>query len=117
MLIVLPRVSPFVVTRCTGAPATACFSGINPLYPVAFIVSILGMVVTLFGAFGGRFVVSPLSVAGTVALEYGLAATVSALLDTAGGVAANPLSFTPLVAVGAFALCFQAYRRSRRPAG
>jgi hypothetical protein len=116
MLVVLPNVPPFEILRCTSAtPAQAplissCFSSLSPVYPVAFIVSVAATVALFFGAFGRRFVVSPVFVAGMVALEYGLAGTVAALLDARSGVAVNPLIFAPLVAIGASAVGFHTCR-------
>jgi hypothetical protein len=116
MLAVLPNVPPFEVLHCNPAsPAQAplvssCFSSLSPVYPATFVVSILSTVVLFSGAFGRRFVVSPTFVAGMVALEYGLAGTVSALLDARSGVARDPLIFALPVAIGAAALCFHAYR-------
>ncbi len=116
MLVVLPGVSPFELVHCVSATpaqaplASSCFSSLNPVYLAVFLVSVAGTVALFIGEFGRRFVVGPVFVAGMVALEYGLAGTVSALLGTKGGVSTSPVTFAPLVAIGAAAMCFHTYR-------
>lgn len=121
MLAALPAVTAFEVVRClphapppSNGSTVSCLSSVNLIYPLVFLVSIGGTVVLFVGIFGGRFVLSPLFVAGMVALEYGLAATASAILGGADGVSTNPLLFSPLVAVGSLALCVHAYRTLRK---
>jgi hypothetical protein len=116
MLVVLPVVSPLVAVRCAPATpaqaplASSCFSSLNPVYPVVFLLSVAGTVALFFGWFGRRFIVGPVFVAGMFALEYGLAGTVSALFSGRSGVSASPLIFAPLVAIGAAAVGLHAYR-------
>ena len=112
MLVALPRVTPLELGHCTYA---GCFSSVNPLYPVVFLISIAGTVILFWGAFGGHFVVSPLFVAGMVALEYGLAAAFSAFWRAGQGTSVSPELFAPLVGIGGVAICFQTYGRLRHP--
>jgi hypothetical protein len=120
LLLVLPRLSPFELLHCPpGAPAqplqeAPCFSSVNPLYPIVFLLSAAGTVVIFFGAFGRSFIFSPVFVAGMIALEYGLSGVVSEALDAQRANPIDPVVFAPLIAVGATALCFQTYRRVRR---
>ena len=120
LLLVLPRLSPFELLHCPlAAPAqplqeAPCFSSVNPLYPIVFLLSAAGTVVIFFGAFGKSFIVSPVFVAGMIALEYGLSGVVSGTLDAERANPVDPAVFTPLVAIGAAALCFQTYRSVRR---
>jgi hypothetical protein len=116
-LLVLPRLSPFELLHCPPAQpsqAAACFSSVNPLYPIAFLLSAMGTVVIFFGAFGRSFIVSPFFVAGMIALEYGLSGVVSGALDAERAEPIDPAVFAPLVAIGALALSLQTYRRLRR---
>jgi hypothetical protein len=117
LLLVLPRLSPFELVRCLPAapaqPAQACFSSVNPLYPIVFLLSVAGTVVVFFGMFGKGFIVSPVFVAGMIALEYGLSGVVSGTLDAERAQSIDPVVFAPLVAIGALALCFHTYRRLR----
>ncbi len=115
----MPRFTPFQLLNCPPNPSlqsggTPCFTSLNFAYPVVFVLSIAGAVLLLFGLFGKGFVVSPVSVVGFVALEWGLATMTSASLNTRGGVTTNPLIFSPFVVIGALVLCLQVYRR-RRP--
>lgn len=120
VLLVLPRLSPFELLHCPPeAPAqpsqaATCFSSVNPLYPIVFLLSAAGTVVIFFGAFGKSFVVSPVFVAGMIALEYGLSGVVSGALDAERAQPIDPAVFAPLVAIGALALALQTYRRLRR---
>lgn len=120
VLMALPRFSPFELLDCTSSVAVQpsqggqfCFSSVNPVYPVVFLLSAAGTVVLFFGAFGRSFVVSPVFVAGMIALEYGLSGVVSGALDAQRATSISPFIFTPLVAIGALALSFQTYRRLR----
>ena len=128
LFVVMPRFTPFQLLNCTPiAPTqsfpeggTSCFTSLNTAYPLVFLVSVAGTVTLLFGLLGRGFVVSPVSVIGMIALEWGLAGVVSASLNTESGVATNPVIFAPFVALGALVLCFQANRRLRpqtSPAG
>jgi len=121
LLLVLPRLSPFELLHCPHAApaqpskeAAVCFSSVNPLYPIVFLLSAAGTIVIFFGAFGKTFIVSPVFVAGMIALEYGLSGVVSGALDAERAGPIDPAVFAPLVAIGAAALCFQTYRRLRR---
>jgi hypothetical protein len=121
LLLVLPRLSPFELLHCPPvAPAqpsreaAGCFSMINPLYPIVFLLSVAGTAVIFLGAFGRSFIVSPVFVAGMIALEYGLSGVVSGALDGERAASIDPAVFAPLVAIGALALGFQTYRRLRR---
>ena len=114
LAVVLPRLSPFEVVHCVPREQAVCFSGVNPAYPVAFLLSVAGTVVLFFGAFGRGFVVNPVFVAGMIALAYGLSGVVSAVLDTQRATRAAPEVFAPLVAIGAVAISLQTYRRLRR---
>lgn len=116
-LIVLPRLSPFEQLHCPPQGAAPCFSSVNPAYPVAFLLSLAGMVVLFFGAFGKGFVVSPVFVVGMIALGYGLSGVVTGLLDAQRASPIGPEVFAPLVAIGALALFFQTFRRLRRRPG
>jgi len=118
-LIALPSFSPFELVHCTPGPLSppsqgACFSGVNPAYPVAFLLSLAGTVVLFFGAFGRSFIVSPVFVVAMIALGYGLSGVVSGSLDAERASTISPAVFAPLVAIGALALCFQTLRRLRR---
>ena len=122
LFVVMPRFTPFEFLNCTPiSPSQAfpeggssCFTSLNPApYLLVFLVSVGGTVVMLFGLLGRGFVVSPVSVIGMIALEWGLAGVVSASLNTRSGVAVNPAIFAPYVALGAVVLCFQAFRRLR----
>jgi hypothetical protein len=125
LLIAMPRFTPFEFQTCTPAAptqsfpqgGTQCTSGLNPAYPLVFLLSVAGTVILLVGLFGGRFVLSPASVIGIIALEWGLAAIVSASLGTHSGVGVNPALFSPFVVIGAVVLCIQAirYPRGRTP--
>jgi hypothetical protein len=90
---------------------------VNPLYPIVFLLSAAATVVVFFGAFGKSFIVSPVFVAGMIALEYGLSGVVSGALDAERAGPIDPALFAPLVAIGAAALCFQTYLRLRRRTG
>src|ERR1700733_1677005 len=120
LLLVLPRLSPFELLHCPPAApaqpfqAAPCFSSVNPLYPIVFLLSAAGTVVIFLGVFGRSFIVSPVFVAGVIALEYGLSGVVSGALDAQRANPIDPAVFAPLVAIGAAALCFQIYRRVRR---
>jgi hypothetical protein len=114
LAVALPRLSPFEVLRCIPPGQTVCFSGVNPAYPVAFLLSVAGTVMLFFGAFGRGFVVNPVFVAGMIALSYGLSGVVSAVLDTQRATTSAPEVFMPLVAIGAVAIWLQTYRRLRR---
>jgi hypothetical protein len=123
LLLVLPRLSPFELLHCLP-PATAqpfqeapCFSSVNPLYPIVFLVSVAGTVVVFFGVFGKGFIVSPVFVVGMIALEYGLSGVVSGALDAERAEPIDPAVFAPLVVIGALAVCFQALRRLRTRTG
>lgn len=48
-----------------------CSGSSNPVYPVAFLVSMAGPVVLSFGVFGRRFVLGPLYAVGTLLLGFG----------------------------------------------
>jgi hypothetical protein len=117
-LVALPSFTPFELVHCPGPlspPAQeACFSGVNPAYPVAFLLSLAGTVVLFFGAFGRSFVVSPVFVVAMIALGYGLSGVVSGSLDAERASTISPEVFAPLVAIGALALCLQTLRRLRR---
>lgn len=106
LIAALPKVAPFHVVHCLGS---SCFSGLDPVYPLLFVATIAGTAVLLFGLFGLHFVLSPVFVASMVALEYGLAATVSSLLS-----GQDPLIFSPLVGIGVAGLGLNAHRRLRR---
>ncbi|HEV2390353.1 MAG TPA: hypothetical protein VGS04_06465, partial [Nitrososphaerales archaeon] len=97
----------------SSLPPGACFSGVNPAYPAAFLLSLAGTVVFFFGAFGRNFVASPVFVVAMVALGYGLSGVVSGSLDAERASTISPEVFAPLVGVGAVALCFQTIRRLR----
>ena len=112
MLVALPRLTPFELEHCTYE---GCFSSVNPLYPVVFLASVAGTVILFWGEFGGAFVLSPVFVAGMLAVEYGLAGEFSAFWRAGTGTGANPDLFAPLVAIGALAICFHTYRRLRQP--
>jgi hypothetical protein len=118
ILVALPRFTPLELLHCIPAAqpqeGTVCFSSVNPLYPIVFLLSVAGTIILFFGAFGSAFVVSPVFVAGIIALEYGLSGVVSAVLDTERGTPIDPDIFVPLVAIGALAIGFQTYRRLRR---
>ena len=121
VLLVLPGLSPFELLHCPPPAAPAqpsqaapCFSSVNPLYPIVFLLSAVGTVVIFFGAFGRSFVASPVFVAGMIALEYGLSGVVSGALDAQRAEPIDPVVFAPLVAIGALALTLQTYRRLRR---
>jgi hypothetical protein len=116
-LIALPRFTPFELIHCLPASPLLCFSSVNPAYPVAFLMSLGGTVILFFGVFGKSFVVSPVFVIGMIALGYGLSGVVSGALDAQRASSTSPLVFVPLVAIGAVALCFQTYRRTRRRTG
>ena len=79
LLALLPAVSPFHVQHCL---ASSCFSGLNPVYPLIFVVSIAGTAVLFYGVFGRAFVFNRVFAVSMIALEYGLAATVSSLLSS-----------------------------------
>ena len=122
LLVTLPKVSPLDIVHCVpAAPPHAqgetCFSSVNPVYPVVFLLSVAGTVIIFLGAFGKRFVVSPVFVAGMISLEYGLAGVVSGVLGKGTGVQVDPFVFSPLIAIGGVVICFQTFRRLRlRPA-
>ena len=99
----MPSITPFHVTRCV--PGSACFSALNPDYPLVFVLSIAATGVLFFGLFGRGFVINPVFVAAMAALEYGLAGAVSALLS-----GHDPEIFAPLVAIGAVGLGIHAIR-------
>ena len=117
LFVAMPKFTPFQFVHCTLAtPAQAplissCFTSLNADYPLVFFLSVAGTVTMLVGLLGRGFVVSPVSVVGMIALEWGLAAMTSASLETESGVSVNPVIFSPYVAIGALVLCFQAYRR------
>lgn len=118
-LITLPNFSPFELVHCSLGPLSppsqgACFSGVNPAYPVAFLLSLAGTVILFYGAFGRNFVVSPVFVVAMIALGYGLSGVVSGSLDAERASTISPEVFVPLVGIGALALCFQTLRRLRR---
>lgn len=124
ILVALPKVSPLDIHHCVPAAPpqaqgeTSCFSSINPIYPVVFILSIVGTVAIFLGAFGKSFVVSPVFAAGIIALEYGLSGVVSSYLDSGTGAGIDPYIFAPLIAIGSLAICYQTLRRlglRRRP--
>ncbi len=113
LVVALPRLSPFEVTHCVPPGETVCFSGVNPAFPAAFLLSVAGAVLLFFGAFGRGFVVSPVFVAGMIAIAYGLSGVVTAVLDAQRANPESPEVFAPLVAVGALAIWLQTYRRLR----
>lgn len=120
VLVALPKVSPLDIRHCVPAAPpeaqveTSCFSSINPIYPVVFILSIVGTVAIFLGAFGRNFVVSPVFVAGMIALEYGLSGVVSSVLAAGTGIGeGNPEIFAPLIIIGSVAICYQTLRRLR----
>ncbi|HUH99928.1 MAG TPA: hypothetical protein VLY65_02695 [Nitrososphaerales archaeon] len=115
MLFALPRLAPLELGHCTYA---GCFSSVNPLYPLAFLLSVAGTIILFVGAFGGRFVLTPVFVAGLVALEYGLASAFSAFWRSGQGSAVSPELFAPLIFIGGLAIGFHTLRhlRTRRQA-
>lgn len=107
LLVLLPAVSPFHVQRCLSS---SCFSGLNPVYPLVFVVSVVGTAIMFYGLGGRGFVFNPVFVASMVALEYGLAGTVSSFLSSE-----DPRIFAPLLILGILGIAFHAYRMRRRP--
>ena len=101
-------------TQSTPEVSTECYTTLNGAYPLVFLLSVAGTVAMLYGLLGRDFIVNPVSVVGFIALEWGLAAMTSASLNTKGGVSESPLIFFPYVAIGALVLCIQAYRRTLR---
>jgi hypothetical protein len=120
LLVALPGVAPFEQVNCSvgivepssGGPF--CFNSVNPVYPVVFLFQVAGTLVFFFGAFGKRFVVNPVFIAGMIALEYGLSGVVSDALDAQRANAISPVIFAPLVVIGAGVICLQTLRRLRR---
>lgn len=121
LLVALPGVAPFKQVNCSAGvvePSSGgpfCFNSVNPVYPAAFLLQVAGTVVFFFGAFGRRFVFSPVFVAGMIALEYGLSGVVSGTLDAQRASTFSPVIFAPLIAIGAAAIFLQTMRRLRRP--
>jgi hypothetical protein len=106
LLALLPAVSPFHVQRCFSS---SCFSSLNPVYPFLFVVSILGTAVLFYGLRGRGFVLNRVFVVSMVALEYGLAAIVSALLSSE-----DPSIFLPFLAIGTVGIGYHTYRSRGR---
>jgi len=121
LLVSLPGVTPFEQVNCSvgvvepssGGPF--CFNSVNPVYPGLFLLQVAGTIVFFFGAFGKRFIVNPLFVAGMIALEYGLSGVVSGALDAQRANTFSPILFAPLVVIGAGAIALQTVRRLGRP--
>ena len=106
LLALLPAVSPFHVQHCL---ASSCFSGLNPVYPLIFVVSIAGTAVLFYGVFGRAFVFNRVFAVSMIALEYGLAATVSSLLSSE-----DPSLFLPFLAIGVVGITFHTFRSRGR---
>jgi hypothetical protein len=111
IFLVMPSVTPFDSVHCLTS--TQCFNGINPAYPLVFLVSVAGTVVLFFGLFGRRFVFSPVFAIGMIALEYGLAGVVSSSLGAQSGPNLTPVDFLPFVTIGVVVLGFQRYLQLR----
>ena len=121
MLIVMPRFSPITLLHCFFSssgdpPRSICETGLNPAYPLVFVLSIAGTVLFFFGVFGWSFVANRLFVIGALALEYGLAGMVASALGSSYGIFASPATtFVPLVLIGAVVLGYHASRFLKMP--
>jgi hypothetical protein len=72
LLFVLPRVAPYYAESCHPfALGTGCSPGINPLHPMAFVISIAATLLLLFGLFGRGFLRLPFAF-GIILLVLGL---------------------------------------------
>jgi hypothetical protein len=111
IFVFMPSFTPFTNVNCLTP--TQCFSGVNPEYPLVFVVSVAGTVVALFGVFGRYFVFSGVFAIGMIALEYGLAGAVSASLAAKSGPDLTPAFFLPFIIIGVVILGFQRYLQSR----
>lgn len=70
---VLPKLTPYDLLRCRpDQGGIECFGGMNPAYPILFIVAIGGLVMLFLGVFGRNFVVTPLFVSGVLIEACGL---------------------------------------------
>ena len=83
ILVLLPAITPFWVLSCSPiAGGTQCFGGPNLIYPIVFLVSMVGTVLVFSGLFGRGFVTAPLFVAGMLLLGWGSAGIVFGYLDS-----------------------------------
>ena len=69
----LPKVTPYEFLKCSAYQGgTQCYSNLNPIYSIVFVVSMFGAVLLFFGLFGRAFVLGPFLIVGMLSLSWGL---------------------------------------------
>ena len=84
LFLVLPRVALVYIVSChTFELGTGCYLEINPLYPLAFIISVAATLLLLFGLFGRGLLGLPFAF-GIILFAYGLFYAVPGFLGLRG---------------------------------